>query len=82
METLTLNDGTVWNGSVILSGQLFFYVTGATIKQVFDKLIKPNVSKKVIYTSFGNSTTYRNYTKVIAVRDEGNGTITAVMEIP
>jgi len=82
METLTLNDGTVWQGSVILSGQLFFYVTGATIKQVFDKLIKPNVSKKVIYTSFGHSTTYRNYTKVIAVRDEENGTITAVMAIP
>lgn len=81
MQTLTLNDGTVWNGSVILSGgTLFFYVNGITLKTLFNKLINQSTAKKITAAEGEVTTVYRGYTKLIAVRDEGNGLFTAVAE--
>ena len=78
METIVLNDGTTWNGYVILSGgHLFFYIDGQTLKTVFDKLIVASKAKKVTYNSGGISQVYKGYSKLIAVRDEGNGLVTA-----
>ena len=81
METIVLNDGTTWSGYVAMSGnQLFFYIDGQGLKAVFDKLIVPAKAKKVTYNSGGQSQVYKGYSKLIAVRDEGNGLITAVTE--
>ena len=81
MDQIVLNDGTTWNGNIIQTGnQLFFYVYGQTLKQVFDKLIVASKAKKVTYTSGGQSQIFKGYSKLIAVRDEGNNLITAVTE--
>ena len=78
MQTIVLNDGTTWNGYVILSGgHLFLYIDGQGLKAVFDKLIVPAKAKKVTYNSGGQSQVYKGYSKLIAVRDEGNGLVTA-----
>lgn len=81
METIVLNDGTTWSGYVVVSGnQLFFYVNNQTLKQVFDKLIVTSKAKKVTYNSGGQAQIFKGYSKLIAVRDEGNNLITAVTE--
>ena len=78
MQTVVLNDGTTWSGYVILSGgHLFLYIDGQGLKTVFDKLIVPAKAKKVTYNSGGQSQVYKGYSKLIAVRDEGNGLVTA-----
>lgn len=80
-EKLTLSNGTEFeNSNAILSGDLFLYVRGRTLKAVFDLLIKPKNTAEIVYTmNNGSEVTYENYTKLIAVRDEGDGLITAVL---
>ena len=80
--TLTLNDGTVMNGSTALvsSGQLFIYVmNGSGIRDVFELLIEPERTCRITATQSGRTTVYEGYTRVVAVRDEGNGLITAAL---
>ena len=80
-EKLTLNDGTVLdNSSAILSGDLFLYIHDSDLQTVFDLLIDPENTKQIIYTQAnGESITFVGYKKLISVRDEGNGLITAVL---
>ena len=80
-ESLTLNDGTVMeNARAVQSTDLFLYFTGYTMKAVFDQLIEPEKTMTIIYTMMnGESVTYNNFQKLIAVRDEGGGLISAVM---
>lgn len=84
METLTLNDGTVLeNSNAILSDYLFLYFHGYGIQEIFNLLIDPEKSEKIIYTRInGEEVTFEGYTKLISVRDEGNDLITAVMRKP
>lgn len=80
--TLTLNDGSVMNGSTALvsSGQLFIYVmNGSGIRAVFELLIEPERTCRITATQNGRTTVYEGYTRVVAVRDEGNGLITAAL---
>ena len=83
METLTLNDGTILENSHVLesNGNLFVYVNGElTIKDVFDLMYDPEKTKKIVFEISGSKAgTYRGYKKLIAVRDEGNGLVTAVL---
>lgn len=84
METLTkltLNDGTeLLNSYVISSRDLFVYVNGSDMRTVFDLLIDPEKTKKIIYTDVaGTETVYRGFKKLMTVSDEGNGLITAVL---
>lgn len=80
METLKLNDRTVLQGSAILSGDLFLYISGKTMKDVFPLLIEPRKTKRIIYTrNAGDAVEFSGYTQLIALRDEGTGTVTAVM---
>ena len=81
METLTLNDGTVLeNSSAIQSGDLFLYVNGLSMKDVFLLLDDQEKTEKIIYTrNNGSEMIYLGYEKLIAVRDEGNNLITAVL---
>ena len=80
-ERLRLNDGTVLeNSSAILSGDLFLYINGQDLRTVFDLLIDPDNTKKIVYTqNNGEAITYQKFKKLICVRDEGRGLITAVM---
>ena len=80
-ESLTLNDGTVLEqSSAVESTDLFVYVNGHGMADVFGLLIDPEKTEKIIYTMVnGSEVTYSNYQHLIAVRDEGNGLITAVL---
>ena len=80
-EKLTLNDGTVLeNASAVLSGDLFLYINGKTLAEVFDLLIVPENVEKIIYTmNNGEEAVFEGFRKLIAVRDEGRGLITAVL---
>ena len=80
-EKLTLNDGTeLENSSAILSGDLFLYVRGESMRDAFDLLIDPENTAVIVYTqNNGTETTYEGYTKLRAVSDEDNGLITAVL---
>ena len=80
---LTLNNGSeLANSYALLVGtDLFLYIqNGYGIKDVFDLLIVPENTEQIIYTqNNGESVTYNGYTQLIAVRDEGNGLITAIL---
>jgi hypothetical protein len=80
-ENLKLNDGTVLdNSSAILSSDLFLYMNGYGMKEVFDLLIEPEKAKKIVYTrNDGSIVSYLKYKKLISVRDEGDDLITAVL---
>lgn len=80
-EKLTLNDGTeLENSNAILSGDLFVYIHDSELQTVFNLLIDPGKTEKIIYTQVnGESITYNGYSKLTAVRDEDNGLITAVL---
>lgn len=80
-EKLTLNDGTVLeNASAIESTDLFLYINGYTMADVFGNLIDPEKTATISYTMMnGDNVIYKNYQHLIAVRDEGNGLITAVL---
>ena len=85
METLTLNDGTILERSNIIEDrELYVYVqNGMTIGNVFNILYDPEKSSEIVYTmNTGTEITYTGYTKLIAVRDEGRGLITAVLRKP
>lgn len=80
MEKITLSNGTEFDGNVIDSVDLFMYMNDSNIKTVFDSLIVPANTSSIVYTQAnGDEVTYAGYTKMIAVRDEGNNLITAVM---
>lgn len=80
-EKLTLNDGTVLeNASAILSSDLFLYIYDSDLQTVFNLLIDPENTQKIIYTKVnGESVAFVGYKKLRAVTDEGNGLITAVL---
>ena len=79
-ETLKLNDGSILDGNALLSGDLFLYVNGSDLQTVFSLLIDPNKTKKIVYTMINETKqTFTGYKRLIAVRDEGNGLITAVL---
>lgn len=82
MEKLILNTGTeIEKGSLIESnGSLFVYVeNGFNIKQVFDSFYDSEATKKIIYSMDGAESVYKGYKKLVSVRDEGNGLITAIL---
>ena len=79
---LKLNDGTVLeDSSAILSGDLFLYMNGYGLQEIFELLIDPEKTKKIIFTQVnGDKVTITGYKRLIAVRDEDNGLITAVLK--
>ena len=79
-ERLTLNDGTVLDGgSAIFSGDLFLYIPAQTMARMFTLLNDPTRTRKIVYTqNNGDGIEFSGYTKLIALRDDGNE-ISAVM---
>ena len=61
-------------------GDLFLYVNGSDLQTVFNLLIDPEKTKKITYTQVnGEKQIFTGFRRLIAVRDEGNGLITAVL---
>ncbi|MBR6443492.1 MAG: hypothetical protein IKS46_07380 [Clostridia bacterium] len=85
METLTLNDGTVLESSNghISTGLLYLYIqNGMNLQEVFGLLIDPEKTQEIKKKYGEHETVFRGYTKLMAVTDEDNGTITAVLKKP
>ena len=81
-ERLTFKNGYILtNSSAILSGSLFLYMRGISIRKACDLLIEPLNTAEIVYTQMnGDTAVYEGYTKLTAVRDEGGGLITAVLD--
>lgn len=83
---LTLNDGTVFENSHAIEngGSLFIYVQDAQsgIRDVFNAFADPEKTASIQYENMaGDTITLTGYNRIIAVRDEGRGLITAVLTI-
>lgn len=82
-ETLTLNDGTVFgnHSHARESGKtLFVYISdGSGIREVFEALIDPEKTAHIEYHYSTAVLNFDGFTKLIAVRDEGGGLVTAVL---
>ena len=80
-ENLTLSDETILDNSyAVLSGDLFLYMRGHGMKEVFDLLIDPEKVEQITYTQVnGDNVVFNGFQKLIAVRDEGNNLVTAVL---
>lgn len=78
---LTLNNGTVLeDSSALMSGDLFLYMNGHGLQEIFDLLIDQEKAKKIVFTQVnGENITFTGYKRLISVRDEDNGLITAVL---
>ena len=81
-ERLTFKNGfIVENSSAILSGSLFLYLRGISLRKAFDLLIEPLNTAEIVYTQMnGDTAVFEGFTKLTVVRDEGGGLITAVLE--
>ena len=81
-ESLTFNNRQVLeNSSALKSGGLFLYLRGTDLRGAFELLIEPENTARILYTQLnGDMVLFDGYTKLTAVRDEGNGLITAVLE--
>lgn len=84
---MTLADGTVFQNSyaMISSRLLMVYIQDGVsdLRTVFDALIDPEKTAVVSSVDYaGKETVFRGYTKLIAVRDEGDGLFTAVLDRP
>lgn len=83
-EKLILNDGTGFLNSHALesNNNLFVYINDGEsgIKDVFDSMYDPEKTAHVVYKYYGATLDFYGFTKLKAVRDEGNGLITAVLE--
>ena len=80
-EKLKLNDGTVLDGSAVTAGnELFLYLYGYTLEQTFYQLHEKRKTKKIIcIQNNGTEITCTGYTALAALRNEGGGTVTAVL---
>ena len=82
MEKLRLNDGTVLeDASALVSGaELFLYLNGSTLGGAFYQLNESRRTRKIVHTqNNGENVTHEGYTKLTALRDEGDGLVTAVL---
>lgn len=80
MDTITLNDGTVFVGSVLENGDgrvIFVYLDGLRMQDGFSHFINPEKTKKIIAMSSGVEHIYLGYTNLTAINSEyGNCNIT------
>ena len=84
-NTLILNDGTTIENCYALNNSGYLYVYNRNdlgLREVFDLFIDPEKTSSITSTQYGETLTASGYTKLIAVRDEGNGLITATLTKP
>lgn len=84
METLTLNNGTILeNSNAHRDGErLYVYIqNGSTMAEVFGLLNDPEKTEKIIKKAPEmDDQTFNEFKKLIAVTDQENGMITAVLK--
>ena len=79
-EEIRLANGDAFVGNVVITDRLFLYMYETDLRTVFNALIEPENTATIIYKRINDTeTTYEGYTKLVSVRDEGNGLITAVL---
>lgn len=79
-EEIRLANDAVFVGTVLITDRLFLYMYETDMRTVFNALIEPENTGEIIYKMInGTEVTYEGYTKLVSVRDEGNGLITAVL---
>ena len=81
MGTLEMHDGQVLENSEALEidRELYIYISGLTLTIVFQMLTDEEKTETITYRHGPGETVFTGYTKLIAVRDEGNDLVTAVM---
>lgn len=85
-EKLILSDVTEFaNSHALESGRnLFVYISDGEsgLREVFDALIDPEKTAHIEYHYSAAILNFDGFTKLVAVRDEGDGLITAVLYKP
>lgn len=78
---IRLSDGTILEGAYLIDGtvQLFLYIPGGTMRDVFDLLMDPAATASMTFEDGPVESTYEGFTKLTAISDEGD-MITAVMK--
>lgn len=80
--TLALNDGTILDHSWVVenTGNLFVYVmNGCDLREVCNLFFDPEKTSRILATQNGVTTEIVGFARLAAVRDEGNGLITAML---
>ena len=80
--TLTLNDGTILEHSWVIenTGNLFVYVmNGCDLREVCNLFFDPEKTSRILAAQNGVTTEKVGFSRLVAVRNEGNGLITAML---
>ena len=80
METLTLNDGTVLNGTIMEGGsgqEIYVYLQGMSLSEGFMIMNNPNRTKHIIADNRGTQHVYDGFTVIFSINNEfGNCNLT------
>ena len=83
-EKITLENGRVFSNTHVIEsdGSLFLYINDSeeTLKTVFDDLYESEGTAEITALQYGEEHVFTGYTKLISVRDETFGQITAVLK--
>ena len=80
METLTLNDGTVFDPAhaIEVNGILWVYLDGGlTLEEAFELLADPDKTSTITGNAYGVSTVFEGYTDLFCIRREDDGQVNA-----
>ena len=80
VQTITLNDGTVWEGHIMDGGDgimIFVYMTGMDLLTGVSLFSNPERTGRILFTSYGHEYIYEGYTVIWSVSAEfGNCNLT------
>lgn len=73
MQTLTFNDGTTVDGTIMPDGygqQIYVYLTGMNLMQGFMLLSDPTKTGRIVATSYETETVFEGYTELSAINNQ------------
>ena len=73
MQTLTFDDGTVVNGTIMEDGygqQIYVYLTGMNLMQGFMLLSDQSKTSRIVATSYETEKVYEGYTELSAINNQ------------
>ena len=73
MQTVTLNDGTVLNGTIIESGYndyILIYIDGMSIAQGFALFSDASKTSHIVYHNYERRLVYDGFTELSAINNE------------